>query len=835
MPTTRRGTQLDLEPEIPQDADVERQTPIPPEASADRQPSVVSDTPTPNLAEAILLMTEELRRCEKAPTTKVKEPDTFDSSDSRKLNNFILLCDLYFRHKPSAYSDDSAKVDFSLSHLRGLYLVIFEPAILDSEENPDWLTDWSAFLRLLCSHFGPIDPVTDAEDAIDNLKMRENQRIVKYDVEFNRFAIKTGWDDAVLCHRYYSGLAERIKDIMGQQAKPTTLDNTRKLAHSIDSRYWERLREKNRSDKTNTTSDNRSDNKSDKNNSQASSSRHYSDKSPSTSKPHSNSNSNSYSNNHKSGKSSSNSGVSDKPAYADKLKNGKLTPQERQRRMDNELCLYCGETGHKAGNCNKQSSSSSKAKARAAKVEEKETSTPSKKRLSSPQNSAQAEDCVLPSCAPLEYCHLNASALSDPNSFHIPLISPLVSDSETSIPTLIDSGSSHCFVDTSFTSQYNLPVSSIPPIRLKLLDGSTSDSVITSTLRLPVKFSTGESQTLDFFVLPLDPTSPLVPGLNWLTHYNPLIDWVLGSITFRPQLLDSSIPPPTSFARSAPLPSQNPSVTSTVPPTPSSISTPPSISAPPITIVSPTAFMLASKLDGSQTFQIRLSDPSISAKSASISDDIPDLSSVPEEYHDFADVFNKKKADTLPPHRPYNLKINLEEGSSPPVGHMYSVSQSELQTLREFIDEHLRIGFIRHSSSPYGAPILFVRKKDGSLRLCVDYRGLNKITKKDRYPLPLVSDLLNTAGKARIYTSLDLRHAYHLVRVTEGDEWKTTFRTRYGSFEWLVMPFGLSNAPASFQRFMNDIFGDLLDVCVIIHLDDILIYSDDPKEHKKLV
>jgi len=245
--------------------------------------------------------------------------------------------------------------------------------------------------------------------------------------------------------------------------------------------------------------------------------------------------------------------------------------------------------------------------------------------------------------------------------------------------------------------------------------------------------------------------------------------------------------------------------------------------------------MLASKLDGSQTFQIRLSDPSISAKSASLSDDIPDLSSVPEEYHEFADVFNKKKADTLPPHRPYDLKINLEEGSSPPVGHMYSVSQSELQTLREFIDEHLRIGFIRHSSSPHGAPILFVRKKDGSLRLCVDYRGLNKITKKDRYPLPLVSDLLNTAGKARIYTSLDLRHAYHLVRVTEGDEWKTTFRTRYGSFEWLVMPFGLSNAPASFQRFMNDIFGDLLDVCVIIYLDDILIYSDDPKEHKKHV
>src|SRR5271168_1509419 len=132
MPTTRRGTQLDLEPEIPQDADVERQTPIPPKASADRQPSVVSDTPTPNLAEAIMLMTEELRRREKAPTTKVKEPDTFDGSDSRKLYNSILSCDLYGRHKPSANSDDSAKGTCACYHLRGLALDLFEPAMLDT-------------------------------------------------------------------------------------------------------------------------------------------------------------------------------------------------------------------------------------------------------------------------------------------------------------------------------------------------------------------------------------------------------------------------------------------------------------------------------------------------------------------------------------------------------------------------------------------------------------------------------------------------------------------------------------------------------------------------------
>jgi hypothetical protein len=117
----------------------------------------------------------------------------------------------------------------------------------------------------------------------------------------------------------------------------------------------------------------------------------------------------------------------------------------------------------------------------------------------------------------------------------------------------------------------------------------------------------------------------------------------------------------------------------------------------------------------------------------------------------------------------------------------------------------------------------------------VDFRGLNCITKKDRYPLPLISDLLDTPGKAHIYTKINLRHAYHLVQITPGDEWKTAFHTCYGSFEWLVMPFGLTNAPAAFQCFVNDIFADMLDVHVIMYLDDILIYSDTPEEHEEHV
>jgi len=130
-----------------------------------------------------------------------------------------------------------------------------------------------------------------------------------------------------------------------------------------------------------------------------------------------------------------------------------------------------------------------------------------------------------------------------------------------------------------------------------------------------------------------------------------------------------------------------------------------------------------------------------------------------------------------------------------------------------------------------GLPHTIHQKKDGSLCLCIDYQALNKVTQKDRYPLPLITDLLDSLGPGRIYTKIDLKHAYHLVRIAEGDEPKMAFRMRYGSFEWTVMPFGLSNAPAAFQCLINEVLGDLQDICTIGYLDDILIYSDGLDEH----
>uniref|UniRef100_A0A8C5LZY7 Gypsy retrotransposon integrase-like protein 1 n=1 Tax=Leptobrachium leishanense TaxID=445787 RepID=A0A8C5LZY7_9ANUR len=205
---------------------------------------------------------------------------------------------------------------------------------------------------------------------------------------------------------------------------------------------------------------------------------------------------------------------------------------------------------------------------------------------------------------------------------------------------------------------------------------------------------------------------------------------------------------------------------------------------------------------------------------------------IPPAYTEYEDIFNETKAEALPPHRVYDCPIDLLPGAAIPYGRIYPLSEPELNILKEYIHEHLQKGFIRPSTSPAGAGIFFVGKKDGGLRPCVDYRDLNNITIKNRYPLPLIPELMERLKTAKIFTKLDLKGAYNLLRIRQGDEWKTAFRTRYGHYEYLVMPYGLCNAPATFQHLVNDIFRDLLDICVIVYLDDILVYSDTLQTHR---
>ena len=207
------------------------------------------------------------------------------------------------------------------------------------------------------------------------------------------------------------------------------------------------------------------------------------------------------------------------------------------------------------------------------------------------------------------------------------------------------------------------------------------------------------------------------------------------------------------------------------------------------------------------------------------------LSQIPLKYHPWSSVFSPTEVEDLPPHRPYDAAIDLEEGKTPPFGPIYSLSQDERVALFDYIEKNLKKGFIRRSTSPAASPILFVKKKTGELRLCVDYRGLNSITKKNRYPLPLVGDLLERVEGCKIFTVLDLKNAFNLIRIKDGDEWKTAFRTHLGLFEYTVMPFGLTNAPATFQAFIQDTLRDLLDITCVVYIDDILIFSKNQADH----
>jgi len=190
---------------------------------------------------------------------------------------------------------------------------------------------------------------------------------------------------------------------------------------------------------------------------------------------------------------------------------------------------------------------------------------------------------------------------------------------------------------------------------------------------------------------------------------------------------------------------------------------------------------------------------------------------------EFGDVF-EPPPDGLPPDRGVGHTIPLEPGHTPPFKGLYRLSPAELDEAKRQIDEYLRKGWIEPSSSPYGAPILFVTKKDGGLRMCIDSRALNKITVKNRYPLPRIEDLFDRLQGARYFSSLDLSQGYHQIRITDEDVPKTAFRTPFGHYQFRVLSFGLTNAPATFQCAMNAVFGKI--PFALVYLDDILIFSN---------
>ena len=310
-----------------------------------------------NLAGAINVLTRNAQRNSESSSsrTRVREPDTFDGANPKKLCAFLVQCKLNFQDRQRAFNADRAKVTFVQSYLKGMALEWFKPNLLgtlDAYDRPLWIDDWCEFVTELQLQFGPHDPIRDTEHQLDNLRMKDTQRIICYIVEFNCLASQLkGYGNTALRHKFYTSLPNCIKDEICHVGKPQQLEDLRSLTQSINAHYWERKEEVARQTKTSprnssNNGNNNASNKSDKKTLSSGNSPQPANL-PSSSK----------------GKNTS------KPDIAEKLsKDGKLTPDERKQRINNGLCMFCGAAGHLAKECPKSTLRAAKACAVAAET-----------------------------------------------------------------------------------------------------------------------------------------------------------------------------------------------------------------------------------------------------------------------------------------------------------------------------------------------------------------------------------------------------------------------------------------------------------------------------------
>ncbi|KAL0544273.1 hypothetical protein IC582_019386 [Cucumis melo] len=353
---------------------------------------------------------------------------------------------------------------------------------------------------------------------------------------------------------------------------------------------------------------------------------------------------------------------------------------------------------------------------------------------------------------------------------------------------LFDSGSSHSFISSTFVLHARLEVE---PLQHVLSVSTPSGECMLSKEKVKTCQIEIAGHVIEVTLLVLDMLDfDVILGMDWLAANHASIDCSRKEVMFNP-------PSRASFKFKGE----------------GSRSLPQVISA-----------IRASKLLSQGTWGILASV--VDTREADVS-----LSSEPV-VRDYPDVF-PEELPGLPPHREVEFAIELESGTVPISRAPYRMAPAELKELKVQLQELLDKGFIRPSVSPWGAPVLFVKKKDGSMRLCIDYRELNKVTVKNRYPLPRIDDLFDQLQGATVFSKIDLRSGYHQLRIKDEDVPKTAFRSRYGHYEFIVMSFGLTNAPAVFMDLMNRVFREFLDTFVIVFIDDILIYSKTEAEHEK--
>ncbi len=589
-------------------------------------------------------------------------PEKFDGSPSR-CKGFLLQCSMFVNQQPTLYSTDESRIAFVCSLLTGRAL--------------DWATAvWSderavfpSFTRFL-QRFREVfkHPAGGKEVGEQLLALRQGRSTAAdYALSFRTLSAQTGWADDPLKLLFRKGLSMELQSELACRDEGRSLDQFIDLAIQIDNLVRSRRQP------------------------------HFLAASPGMTSP-----------------------PEPEPMQ---LGFTHLSTEERERRMHNNLCLYCGLPGHLRASC------------------------PTRPPRNPPSVS-------------------RTSTIS--SVLEIP-VTLRVNGEDIETTALIDSGAVGNFIDSAFSKTHRIPlVACESRLAVAALDGRPLGSGRIQFTTEDLSLCTGafHTETIRLFVFQ-SPQTPIILGLPWLEKHNPTISWPDKQITqwsegCRQRCLDLTL-------------------------------------------------QRGGEVTALSTHRL------------------------PVEYHDLIEAFSKTKASQLPPHRSNDCAIELQPNSHPPRGWVFPLSQPESEAMRSYIEEELAKGFIRLSTSPASAGFFFVKKKDGGLRPCIDYRSLNDLTVKFRYPLPLVPAALEQLRTAKYFTKLDLRNAYNLIRIREGDEWKTAFSTTSGHYEYLVMPFGLVNSPSVFQAFVNDVFRDMLNCWVIVYIDDILIYSDSYEDHVKQV
>lgn len=381
---------------------------------------------------------------------------------------------------------------------------------------------------------------------------------------------------------------------------------------------------------------------------------------------------------------------------------------------------------------------------------------------------------------------LSLHALTGTQGLHTLRLQGLIKGQKINI--LIDTGSSHSFLSQSLVKQLKLKTNICKEVSVVVADGS---KLMCSQVALGVKWNmSGKSFVSNLNVIPSGGYD-LILGVNWMKLVSPVVfDFTQGIITInwkgeKVQLKDDMGNSPGKV----------------------------------ITSNAVTGF---NNEDAYFLCQIAAVE-----KELEPTDEVPaEVGTLLQQYRD---LFAEPKG--LPPQRAHDHFIPLKEGSNPVTSNPYRCPYVQKNEIEKIVKEMLASGIIRHSTSPFASPVLLVRKKDLSWRMCVDYRALNTMTVKNKYPIPIIEELLGELRGSAVYSKLDLRSGYHQIRVHPNDIHKTAFKTHEGHYEFMVMPFGLTNAPASFQALMNDVFTDYMRKFVLVFFDDILIYSPDMEKH----